>query len=58
MIKKFLQDKRLETWLWESFNALLVISIAILADIDWYYAPIVIAVLNQITKYLNVKFIK
>lgn len=57
-LKKFLSDKRLETWLWETANALIVISISIITDMDWFYAPIVIAILNQITKWINVNLLK
>ena len=58
ILKKILSDKRLETWLWETANALIIISISIIADIDWFYAPIAIAILNQVTKWINVNLLK
>lgn len=58
ILKKILSDKRLETWLWETANALIIIGISIIADIDWFYAPIAIAILNQVTKWINVNLLK
>jgi len=55
---QFICDKRLETWLWETINSLLVVSVVIVQDMNWLLAPFIIALLNQLTKYINVKYIK
>ena len=57
-MKDFLQHPKLETFLWQTVNGFLAISIVIIADLGWQFAPVLIAVLNFITKYINTKYIK
>ena len=58
MIKQFLTDKKTEAWVWMTVNSFLVLFGAYLTDIDYIYAAPIIALLNIITKYINVNFIK
>ena len=57
-LKKFLRDKRLETWLWESGNALIALVAVYLIEIEVWWAIPVVGFLNQITKYINIKYLK
>ena len=49
----FLTSNRLKTFYWTTLNGFIVIIGLGLADIDWIYAPIVIALLGGITKFIN-----
>ena len=58
MIKEFFTHKDVEAWVWMTINGFLVLSISVITDLNWQLAPVLIAVLNLITKYINTKFIK
>ena len=57
-IIQFLQRKEVETWAWEATNAFILIVIASIAEVDAIWVVPAIALLNQITKYINVKYLK
>ena len=57
-IIKFLEKKEVETWAWEATNAFILIVIASIAEVDAIWVVPAIAILNQITKYINVKYLK
>jgi len=60
MIKKFLTDKKTETWFWLSANSFLVLSIDFLAGVEMsdLIKAIAIASLSVITKWINVNYLK
>jgi hypothetical protein len=58
MIKQFLKHPKLETFLWQTLNGFFALSVVILTDLGWQYAPIIIAILNYVTKYINTKYMK
>lgn len=55
---QFISDKRLETWAWESLNALIVVLGAMALEINLWWSIPVYGILNQITKWINVKYLK
>lgn len=54
-IKWFVVHPKFKTFLWQTLNGFLVVSISILVEIDWQYIPVILAVLNYITKLINKK---
>ena len=60
MIKKFLTDKKTETWFWLSANSFLVLSIDFLTGLEMadLTKAIAIASLSAITKWINVNYLK
>jgi hypothetical protein len=57
-LKEFFTSKLFETFLWQTLNAFIALIVVVLGDVSWVYAPLIISVLNPITKYINLKFIK
>lgn len=61
-IIQFFKKKEVETWAWEALNSFILLLIVFLeANINPEYALLagmVIASLNQVTKYINLRFIK
>ena len=57
-IIQFLKRKEVETWAWEATNAFVVILIAAVAEIDALWVVPAIAALNQVTKYINITYLK
>ena len=56
-IKKFLMSKKAKTFYWTTANGAIVLTVAFLTDIRWEFAPILIAGLNAITKYINLTYL-
>jgi len=57
-IKAFIKHPKFEAFLWQTLNGFLAISVVIITDLNWQYAPLIIAILNYITKYINTRYIK
>ena len=57
-LEEFFTSKLFETFLWQTLNAFIALIVVVLGDVSWVYAPLIISVLNPITKYINLKFIK
>lgn len=55
---KFLKDKRLETWVWESANALIVLLGAMALEVNLWWSIPVYGLLNQVTKWININYLK
>jgi len=53
----FLSNKA-KTFYWTTLNSFLIIIAMGLADINWIYAPIAIAMLNSATKLINVDILQ
>jgi len=53
----FVKSKKFHTFLWQTLNGFLVLAISVLADLDWQYVPVLLAVLNYITKYINTTYL-
>lgn len=54
-IKWFIKHPKFKTFLWQSLNGFFVVAIAILGEVEWQYIPVILAVLNYITKAVNKK---
>ena len=52
-LKKIFLSNKAKTFYWTTLNGFIVVVISGLAEIDWVYAPILIALLNGVTKYIN-----
>lgn len=52
-IKEILTSSKMKTIYWQLGNGLVVLAIMYITDIDWVYAPIVLPLLNTLTKYIN-----
>jgi hypothetical protein len=57
-IKAFIKHPKFEAFLWQTLNGFLAISVVIITDLDWKYAPLIIAALNYLTKYINTHYLK
>lgn len=56
-LKQFLLSSRAKTFYWQTANGFVALAIVFFADIEWQYTPILIAVLNAITKYINKNYL-
>jgi len=56
-IKWFINHPKFRTFIWQTLNGSLVVSISIFNEIDWQYIPIILAILNFITKFINKKLV-
>lgn len=52
-IKAFVTSKKFKTFLWQTLNGFLTLAIIQLGDVQWQYAPMIIAALNYVTKWIN-----
>ena len=52
-VMKALTSNRAKAFYWQTMNGAIAIVIMMITDADWVYAPIAIATLNMITKYIN-----
>ncbi len=59
-IKNFLTNKDTEAWVWMAINTFLILLLdhLLALDIDNVWLAMIIAALNVLTKFLNVKYIK
>jgi hypothetical protein len=57
-IKQFINHPKFETFLWQTLNGFFTLSVIIISDLGWQYAPIIIAILNFLTKWVNTKYLK
>jgi hypothetical protein len=49
----FFASKKFKTFAWQTVNGFLTLAIIQIGDVDWQYAPILIAALNYTTKWIN-----
>ena len=49
----FLKSKQAKRFYWNTLNGAIGLIIVYLSDLNWAYAPILIAILNGITKEIN-----
>ena len=52
-IKDFLQSTMFKRFLWTTLAGFLGLVAVYLGNIDWIYAPVIIAIISGITKELN-----
>lgn len=57
-IIQILTTNKAKAFYWQTVNGFVIVVATGLADIDWVYAPLFIAILNGVTKYLNTNFLK
>jgi hypothetical protein len=50
---KFLTTNKAKTFYWTTLNGFLGIMIIQLGELEWVYAPIIIALLSGLTKFIN-----
>lgn len=53
--KTFLTSKTAKRFYWNTANGLIGLFIVFLTEVDYIYAPVIIAILNGITKEINKK---
>ena len=56
-IIEFFTSGKFKTFLWQTANAFIVLVIAFAQDINWAYIPMVLGILNYLTKYINQKYL-
>ncbi len=56
-IKEALISKQAKRFYWNTLNGAIGVAIITLTDIDWIYAPVIIAILNGLTKEINKKYL-
>ena len=56
-IKKFLTSNKAKSLYWQFLNLAILFGITMIADLNWVYAPMLLPVLNSITKYINTTYI-
>jgi len=54
--KDFLASSTFKRFIWNTANGFIGVLVIYLSGIDWIYAPLIIAVLNGITKELNARY--
>ncbi len=54
-IKWFVNHPKFKTFLWQTLNGFLVVSTVILGELDWQYIPVLLSILNFLTKMINKK---
>lgn len=57
-IIEFLTSNKMKTFYWTTVNGFIVIVTVQLAGLEWIYAPLLIAILSSITKYINRDILK
>ena len=50
---KLFASKRFKTFAWQTLNGFLALAIIQLGEVQWQYAPMIIAALNYTTKWVN-----
>ena len=56
-LKEMLKSNQVKAFLWTTMNGIIALALLYFADIDWQYAPVVIACLNMATKAINKKYL-
>lgn len=57
-LKAFLVSNKAKAFYWQTANGFVGLAIIFFTDVEWQYAPIVIAGLNALTKYININYIR
>ena len=57
-IKGFITSKKFETYLWQSLNGAILVLIAYLQDLSFWWVVPAIGLLNYLTKWLNINYLK
>lgn len=55
---EFFKHPKFEAFLWMTLNGFITVVITALGDLNWAYAPVIIALLNTLTKWINTTYIK
>ena len=56
-MKEFLKSNKVRAFGWTTANGVIALTVMYLTDINWAYAPIVIAGLNMLTKEINKRYL-
>lgn len=56
-VKDFINSPKVKTFAWQTVNGILGLLIIQLASIDWYYAPMLVSVMNITTKFINTNYL-
>lgn len=57
-IKQFLTNKNTEAWVWMTVNSFIILAGTYFADVNPLYAAPIIAIMNLVTKWVNVNYLK
>lgn len=57
-IKNILTSKKMVAFYWTTLNGFIGVSVLVLADLNLAYAPMIIAGLNMLSKYMNVEILQ
>jgi len=57
-ILEFLKSKQAEKYYWEFANVLVGLTVAVLTEIDVVYIAFLVPLLNQVSKHINLNYIK
>ena len=56
-LKKILLSNKAKAFYWTTANGFIAILAVGLAEFDWYFVPILLALLNGLTKFINQKYL-
>ncbi len=57
-IIKALTSNRAKAFYWQLGNAMLIGMVAYMTEIEWQYAALAYPVINMLTKYVNLTYLK
>ena len=57
-LKDFVTSSKFKTFLWQTVNGFILLVIVGVTELDWQYVPVLLAVLNGATKYINTTYLK
>lgn len=56
-LKEFFTSNKAKAFYWQTANGFVGLAIIFFTDVEWQYAPIVIALLNATTEYINQNYL-
>jgi hypothetical protein len=56
-LKEVLTSNKAKAFGWQIANGIIALIILYCSDLNWAYAPVLIAGLNTLTKYINQKYL-
>lgn len=56
-LKELLDRSETKTFFWQTMNGGLMLALVFSTEIDWVFAPLLIALLNGLTKHINKNYL-
>jgi len=56
-LKEVLTSNKAKAFAWQTANGIIALAILYCSDLNWAYAPVLIAGLNMLTKHINTKYL-